>query len=398
MAIAGLTHNATGDAIQRLPVSIKVAIGEGPDPKDSKSHPKKLDHFVFKRKKMNGADVVWEPDPEITKAYGTNCRDVGIIFMSDNIEDVFKTQLAWWSATECKCSGELVKIELNGQSHWQMAAKRRTPAHPDGEPWPGNYKKIPEGPNKDSDAMPCGDGCADLEAGNCKPSADLYFQLDKYPMLGAVCRLHTTSYTSISQMSSALQQVMEVFGGLAGVRMMLKVKPAKGAYTDENNKRKSMVKHVLSLELDAQDWDKLIANATEMKKMFAQQRQLIGGRRIEIIEDDRERAPEIAGEFAPNNRRELPPADAKPELPKSPEELAQRAAIHRMCSILGFNQGREDMLLGQHTGNLEKLVETLRAMCGPDAPKDGEAEPAKTQQDSKTETAKGGKGNKKFAF
>ena len=50
MGILGLTHDERGAALEKLPVTIKVAIGEAPEPRDGNSHPRRLDHFVFKRK------------------------------------------------------------------------------------------------------------------------------------------------------------------------------------------------------------------------------------------------------------------------------------------------------------------------------------------------------------
>src|SRR5260221_14479160 len=68
MGILGLTHDDSGVALEKLPVAIKVAIGEPPEPGNQNSHPRRLDHFVFKRKTLRGQDVVWEPAPDITAA------------------------------------------------------------------------------------------------------------------------------------------------------------------------------------------------------------------------------------------------------------------------------------------------------------------------------------------
>ena len=70
MGILGLTHDENGTALEKLPVTIKVAIGEGPEPGNENSHPRRLDHFVFKRKTLRGQDVVWEPAPDISGRRG----------------------------------------------------------------------------------------------------------------------------------------------------------------------------------------------------------------------------------------------------------------------------------------------------------------------------------------
>jgi hypothetical protein len=61
MGILGLTHDENGSALEKLPVTIKVAIGEGPEPGNQNDHPRRLDHFVFKRKTLRAQDVVMGP-------------------------------------------------------------------------------------------------------------------------------------------------------------------------------------------------------------------------------------------------------------------------------------------------------------------------------------------------
>jgi hypothetical protein len=357
MGILGLTHDERGTSLQRLPVTIKVSIGRGPDPAKGRKYPEPLDHFEFLEKNTRGADVVWEADPDVTKVmeetYGKNPREIGIIILDDEPENVFRTSYAWWTNTECRCRGELVEIQTNGSAQFAMQAVRRTKDHPEGEEWPPRGTKIPG----------CGDGCPDLERGDCKPSGDLYFILDKFPMLGAVCRLHTTSYRSIRNVSNGIMQIRTITGGrLAGIRAMLKVDPEKISYEDDKGAKHSSTAHILSLRIDAPSMQKLIENMTETAKLFQDTRKLLGGRRIEIVEDDEERASEIAGEFHPPiaGQPALPP---KAEIPTG-EEIAQRSKIHRMCSTLGFNQARENMMLGQYQGRLGELETHLSGLCG----------------------------------
>lgn len=94
MGILGLTHDENGDALEKLPVTIKVAIGEGPGPGQENGHPRKLDHFVFKRRTQRGHDVVWEPAPDIAAAYGDKPTELAVIFLNDDPREVFRTQYA----------------------------------------------------------------------------------------------------------------------------------------------------------------------------------------------------------------------------------------------------------------------------------------------------------------
>lgn len=79
MGILGLTHDENGAALERLPVTVKVAIGEGPEPGNGKSHPRRLDDFVFKRKTVRGQDVRWVPAPDIAQVHGEKPTELGII-------------------------------------------------------------------------------------------------------------------------------------------------------------------------------------------------------------------------------------------------------------------------------------------------------------------------------
>src|SRR5260370_42107406 len=180
MGILGLTHDENGAALEKLPVTIKVAIGEGPEPGNANGHPRKLDHFVFKRKTLLGQDVVWEPALDIAQAHGEKPTELGVIFLNNDPTEVFPTQYAFWTQTGGKCHGELVQIANSDGLRSEMQATRRTQKHPEGEPWPGNYKYI-EGARKGQPVEPCGDGCPDLERVDCRRSGNLYFMLEKFP-------------------------------------------------------------------------------------------------------------------------------------------------------------------------------------------------------------------------
>lgn len=270
--IVGVTHDQDGRVVQRLSVSTKISIGLPPN--GDRNHPTKLDHFVFLRKKKSPRGVEWEPDPELTEHYGAECRELHIMLIDDDIENVFPSSYAWWTATERKCWGD------------GTSATRRTAEKPGGEPW-----------------TPCGNGCAELSSGVCKPSGDLRFVLADFPRLGSVCRIHTSSYRSIRQIHSALQEIQTFTGGrLAGITGKLVVRPEEITYFDRKEKRKKTTSvWVLSLEVEGDDMRKLIANLTENARLFAETRKLLGpsGKVFEVVEEEQEQAPEINGEFYP---------------------------------------------------------------------------------------------------
>ena len=270
--IIGVTHDQDGRVVQRLSVSTKVSIGLPPN--GDRNHPTKLDHFVFLRKKKTARGVEWEPDPELTEHYGAECRELHIMLIDDDVENVFPSSYAWWTATERKCWGD------------GTSATRRTTEKPGGQPW-----------------TPCGNGCPELGSGVCKPSGDLRFVLADFPRLGSVCRIHTSSYRSIRQIHSALQEIQTFTGGrLAGITGKLVVRPEEISYFDRKEKRKKSTSvWVLSLEVEGDDMRKLIANLTENARLFAETRKLLGpaGKVLEVVEEEQDQAPEINGEFYP---------------------------------------------------------------------------------------------------
>jgi hypothetical protein len=288
--IRGITVTEDGTQIQRLAVSTKIAIGLPPNPAEGKkAHPTKLDHFIFLRKSTVEQNR-WEIDPELTKLFGAKCKSVEIVLLDDDVENVFPTKLAWFTQSACKCFG-------NG-----ITATRRTEKHPEGEPW-----------------TPCGPSCPDLERGDCRASGDLRFMLAAMPKLGSVVRIHTSSIRSIQQISSSLQQIQTLLGGrLAGIRCNLVVRPEKTSFMGEDQKRHATTIHALNLEIQSEGIHALISKMTDHARLFEQTKKLLGGGRIEIIEPDEERAPEISAEFYPASA--IAPAVKFPE-PEEAEEV-----------------------------------------------------------------------------
>lgn len=359
MGILGLTHDESGAAFEKLPVTIKVAIGEGPEPGNENGHPRRLDHFVFKRRTLRGQDVAWVSALDITQAHGEKPTELGIIFRNDDPHEVFRTEYALWTPAGCKCRGELVQI-VNGGIRFEMQATRRTQKHPKGEAWPGNYKYV-DGPKKGQPVESCGDGCPDLDRGDCRPSGDLYFILEKFPMFGAICRLHTSSYRSIRNLSNGLMQIRRLNGGrLTGIKAILKATPEKISYSDRDGMRHASVAYILSLEIGATDLRSLFANMTEPVRLLGEGRSLnvSPGAQFVARETDAERAQEIATEFYPSD-------DAVADEPtnfsiEDSEKSEQLATICELGRRLGYNDAKTNMLVGQAAGDLAGLERKLR--------------------------------------
>jgi Recombination directionality factor-like len=360
MGILGLTHDENGGALEKLPVTIKVAIGEGPEPGNASGQPRKLDHFVFKRKTLHGQDVVWEAALDIAQAHGEKPTELGIIFLNDDPREVFRTEYALWIPSGCKCHGELVQIANGEGVRFEMQATRRTQKHPEGEPWPGNYKYV-EGPNKGETVEPCGGGCPDLKRGDCRPSGDLYFILEKFPIFGAICRLHTSSYRSIRNLSNGLMQIRRLNGGrLTGIKAILKASPERVSYSDRDGMRHTSVAYILSLEIGATDLRTLVAKMAEPVRLLSEGPSAIDvscGAQYVVRETETERAAEIAGEFYPSGES----ATAESIQPSSDqrERDEQLARICELARRVGCDDAKARMLVGQWAGNLAGLERKL---------------------------------------
>lgn len=360
MGILGLTHDEKGAALEKLPVTIKVAIGEGPELGNANGHPRKLDHFVFKRKKLHEQDVVWEPALDIARAHCEKPTELGIIFLNDDPREVFRTEYALWTSGGCKCHGDLVQIANGGDVLFEMQATRRTQMHPEGEAWPGNYKYV-DGPKKGQSVEACGDGCPDLERRDCRPSGDLYFILEKFPTFGAICRLHTSSYRSVRNLSNGLMQIRRLTGGrLTGIKAILKTSPERVSYADRDGTRHTSVAYILTLEIGATNLRALVANMTEPVRVLGEGRAALdlsrGGQYV-VNETQAERAAEIAAEFYPNG--DTAPADPAESPIGQSERDEQLARICELARRLGFNDAKTKMLLGQWTRNLAGLERKL---------------------------------------
>lgn len=341
MPIIGVTHSQQGEVLVRRSVMTKVAIGRGPS--KGENYPKKLDHFIFLRKEAgDDKSVEWVDDETMQAHYrklagNEDPTEIVIILLDDDIDQVFRTEYAWWAQTGKKCAGdgEHALREINGERKpWENCA---------------NSGK-----------------CKEYEDGSCKPSADLYFMLADYPSLGTACRLHTSSYQSVREIYSALVDLKNMMGGrLMGLPVKLFVRPEKNVYHTNGGEKKTGTKWVLGLELRADSLPKLLENVSESAKVFADLRKIMGGRRIEIAEDDHERAREIADEFV-----HIEPAGSgipKAELPPpAPPVDPNQKLFEELADSLGLNKANRHFLLARHNADFVKAIDELKGMGLPE--------------------------------
>jgi hypothetical protein len=361
MGILGLTHDENGSALEKLPVTIKVAIGEGPTPDDENGSPRALFHFVFKRRTMRGQTVCWEPAPDIAEVFGDKPTELAVIFLHDDPREVCPSEYALWTRKGRFCHGELVQISNGNAPRYEMQAIRRTTEHPEGESWPGNHRYA-DGPMEGQPIEGCGEGCPELDSGKCGPSADLYFILEKFPSLGAICRLHTGSKTSVPNLSNAVAQLHSWNGGrLKWVKAVLKVRPELRWHPGQFGEWESSVVPILSLEIGGTTLQSLGTDVAAPARLFVEA-QPPGAceRRVPFVvrENEVERAPEIAAEFYPQNKNLL--EEQNGAIIPSPGNAELCARICEVARMLGYNAAKTKMLVGQWRLDLVGLERKLQ--------------------------------------
>ena len=180
-------------------------------------------------------------------------------------------------------------------------------------------------------------------------------------MFGAICRLHTSSYRSVRNLSNGLMQIRRLNGGrLTGIKPTLKATTERISYSDRDGTRHTSVAYILSLEIGAANLRALVANMTEPVRLLGEGRaalDLSRGIQCVVRQTDAERAEEIVREFYPNGE----PAAEEPVEPAigQSERDEQLARICELARRLRFNDAKTKMLIGQSAGDLAGLERKL---------------------------------------
>jgi hypothetical protein len=208
----------------------------------------------------------------------------------------------------------------------------------------------------------CGAGCPELESGNCGPSGDLYFILEQFPSLGAVCRLHTGGKTSVPNLSNAVAQLHSWNGGrLKGVKATLRVTPEMRWHPGRIGGWETSVVPILSLEIGGTTLESLITDMTGPARLLQKAQAACAGEQwghCVVRESEAERAPEIADEFYPQNRDLV--EEQTCATVGSSEHAEQYTTICDLARQLGFSEAKIKMLLGQRARNPVCIERKLR--------------------------------------
>lgn len=366
--IFNLTHRLDGSAIQRLAITTKVAIGM-PKSENTSNYPKKLDHFYIESKDVTGA---WVQDKALTRTLqekysrkGVNdkgeeamtpLREFDVVFISDDIEEVFTTELAWWSASEKKCSGD-------GRQANRVAAIVKDKALLDAHP---GQRYVPW--------TPCGDACIDKQEKRCKPSGSLLFMLLDRPVIGSVCSYFTTSYRTIIQIHSSLEQVKKLTGGrLRGIPLRMVIRPGKTSYQDAQGARKTSNAFFVHLEFRQADHTKLLPQLLESSIQYdrakleqvSKVKQLTGGVKVDPEPtvtplSEAEQGTIMEGEFYPGDEVGDVPDEAVKE--EEAAEADEMEIVEKACSKWNINKAQREVAMSFYKGDVEPIVEFFKVV------------------------------------
>ncbi len=356
MAIKGLTHRLDGTVNTRLAIDTKFAIGITETLEGGKTRPKKLDYILAERKNAKGE---WVEDLELeqtlresysrkTENGYTPLREFDVVFLSDDIEEIFPTKYAMWSASELQCSGDgehamrSVSIIKDKDLLAASPKERYLPWHP------------------------CGDTCPEKIAKKCKPSGQLFFMVLIRPVLGAVSVFYTTSYRTILQIYSSLTQIKQLTGGrLKGIPFRLVMRPGRTSYQDKDGQRRNSNAFFINIEFRQADHSRLLPalfeasiqydkarleQAKELKRLGPAVKMLAED--AEVIESlpDEEVAAHMA-QFQSNDDEQ----DEDDDTPQQP--AADLSAIDTICKAWGISQARRDVVLGCFEGDAAKTTQ-----------------------------------------
>jgi len=219
-----------------------------------------------------------------------------------------------------------------------------------------------DGPMMGQPVEGCGEGCPELESGKCGPSADLYFILEKFPSLGAICRLHTGSKTSVPNLSNAVAQLHSWNGGrLKWVKAILKVRPELRWHPGQFGEWERSVVPILGLEIGGTTLKSLGTDTAERARLPVEvQPPGACEQRVPFVvrENEGERAQEIADEFYPRNRNLL--EEQTGAIIQSPGNAELCARICEIARMLGYNAAKTKMLVGQWRLDLVGLERKLQ--------------------------------------
>jgi len=218
-----------GKTADQLPVLYRVTIGDPPKVK-GKSGPSKRDYFVIKRLSPEGQGN-WVTDEEaqarlVEWAQDEKPRVVQVVFMSDNIEDVFASGIAWYGRRKRYCWAKDFKgvdIEDEEAPAHCIIHRFQKPDNMSEQMW-REIKAFHNGPNHVCRPSLCPNWNSDKPSYKCKPFGYLRFLLPFAPTFPGVAEFRSVAWSSNIAIQNTLRDFQRILGGrLAGVPLHLRM-------------------------------------------------------------------------------------------------------------------------------------------------------------------------------
>jgi hypothetical protein len=227
-------------------------------------YPRKLPYFSFTRPAMVDGAEVFVPDFEAIEAHGPTPTEIDVVMLDD---EPFDGAFQMWSSSELRCKGDGVHamrvVKLATTDEQRALAKLAEDAG--------------------LRTYPIENGCATCgcpfalatmrngkeQPAECKPGADLKFQLAFSLRVGGVAYFHTSGRRSIQQLFSALQRIKSLTGGrLVGIPLKMVLRPYR-----TNHNGQAATQYGVSLEFRAASVaalrEKILANVFAFREVAA---------------------------------------------------------------------------------------------------------------------------------
>jgi hypothetical protein len=214
-------HNISG--IRRLPRLGKIRLGIKKKTAAGKEYPAEVDYFVC--------------PPEVQKEYGTQPKQLDVMFPIDDPTTIFPQALKWYTASSLNCKGDGITAMRKVKD---LTPEQKTKLN--GE--------LPEDPQSLVE-VEC--PCPLLEQGLCSQRGNLLVMLPKVSM-GGVYQIDTGSFHNLVRINSALDYIRGLLGRIALVPLVLRRIPEKIEYEGHR-----ATHYLLSLEFTG--------NIEEVKKL-----------------------------------------------------------------------------------------------------------------------------------
>ncbi len=157
--------------------------------------PVKFDHFKVTGMDKDGNDN-FVPDPEITKLLGDKPKALDILLLSDSVDNNFMTSYSMYKGQKCACRGD-------GEN-----ASRRYTIDPE------TKKELAKPIYKEVECNTETCPYFNAETPLCKPNGILTCMLPQTNKVGGVHKFRTTSWNSVINITSSLEAIKLITGGV----------------------------------------------------------------------------------------------------------------------------------------------------------------------------------------